>query len=186
MDGCIVYEGSRDASGYGVVYRDKRSHRAHRIAWEDANGPIPDGLLVCHKCDNRPCINVEHLFLGTIQDNNADRHRKGRTQTQLRTITRQQRGDRLYVNELVCERCGNQWLSHGLPKQCANVECLSPFWNKPRDGSKPRKYRMVRLLKCYRCNHQWITQPYMVRRPWKCPACASRKWSQKTIKKPKV
>jgi hypothetical protein len=52
---------------------------AHRLAWEYAYGPIPDGLQVLHRCDNPPCINPEHLWLGTNVDNMADRQRKGRT-----------------------------------------------------------------------------------------------------------
>lgn len=52
---------------------------AHRVAWVLVNGPIPDGLCVLHQCDNRGCVRPGHLWLGTIQDNNADRHRKGRS-----------------------------------------------------------------------------------------------------------
>jgi hypothetical protein len=52
---------------------------AHRIAWSRVFGPIPDGLVVCHRCDNPPCVRPDHLFLGTHQDNDADRDAKGRT-----------------------------------------------------------------------------------------------------------
>jgi len=51
---------------------------AHRKAWEDEHGPIPPGMNVCHHCDNPPCINPDHLFLGTQKDNAVDMSRKGR------------------------------------------------------------------------------------------------------------
>lgn len=76
--GCHNYLGRLDRDGYGIIKRklpNSRKHKlwkAHRLAWESANGPIPEGMLVCHKCDNRRCINVEHLFIGTIGDNNRD------------------------------------------------------------------------------------------------------------------
>jgi hypothetical protein len=82
-DECWEWPGARDKKGYGVLqYRSggiTRGMKAHRIAWEAVNGPIPDGLCVCHHCDNPPCCNPAHLFLGTYTDNNRDRAAKGRT-----------------------------------------------------------------------------------------------------------
>lgn len=58
-----------------------KSMGAHRAAWIRAHGPIPKGLVVCHKCDNGLCVNIDHLFLGTMKDNMQDCSRKGRIKT---------------------------------------------------------------------------------------------------------
>ncbi len=78
--GCMEWQGYIHKNGYGAICSGKRSHSiyAHRAAWEIVNGKIPDGLHVLHKCDNRRCVNVDHLFLGTHDDNMADCVAKGR------------------------------------------------------------------------------------------------------------
>lgn len=79
--GCILWTGSIVNFGYGQIGAGGRKggvRYAHRVAWELANGPIPDRLFVLHRCDVPSCVNVEHLFLGTHADNMADMAAKGR------------------------------------------------------------------------------------------------------------
>lgn len=69
---CWLWEGAKNTKGYGNLTVDKKHYHAHRIAFELINGPIPDGFIVCHICDNPPCCNLHHLMLGTIKSNAAD------------------------------------------------------------------------------------------------------------------
>lgn len=76
--GCLLWLGNIVTFGHGILRTPQGDALAHRLSWEFAFGPIPDGLCCLHKCDVPACINPAHLFLGTKADNNADRHRKGR------------------------------------------------------------------------------------------------------------
>lgn len=80
-DGCWVWSGDRAGAGYGrigVGGRNSSKLLAHRLSWEIHHGPIPDGLFVCHHCDNPTCVRPDHLFLGTTRDNARDMAAKGR------------------------------------------------------------------------------------------------------------
>ena len=76
--GCWEFTGPRANYGYGKVGFADGMRAAHRISWEHHNGPIPVGMLVLHRCDNPPCVNPEHLWIGTQADNMRDMVAKGR------------------------------------------------------------------------------------------------------------
>lgn len=76
--GCWEWTGTRLRFGYGQIYVSGKMKLAHRMAWETWKGPIPVGIQVLHACDNAPCFNPDHLFLGTPADNVEDMDAKGR------------------------------------------------------------------------------------------------------------
>jgi hypothetical protein len=78
VSGCRIWQGSLANGGYGQLTFRGRSYLAHRLAWIVKNGPIPPGLHVCHRCDERRCVNTEHLFLGSHSVNMNDLRMKTR------------------------------------------------------------------------------------------------------------
>ena len=81
-DGCWLWTGTLNGAGYGTIglgRKDAGKGFAHRVSWEIHRGQIPKGLLVCHTCDCKICVNPAHLFLGTYQDNVDDMIRKNRS-----------------------------------------------------------------------------------------------------------
>jgi hypothetical protein len=78
-DDCWEWTGATNGMGYGRLNRRGTFLAAHRFSYELANGSIPDGLSVCHRCDNPPCVRPDHLFLGSMQDNIRDSVAKRRS-----------------------------------------------------------------------------------------------------------
>mgnify|MGYP000689840417 CR=1 FL=1 len=103
--GCWHWKGSMAHNGYGMIMIEGKHERAHRYAYERYRGKIPDGMLVLHKCDNSSCVNPDHLFLGTTQDNSDDKVAKGR----------QAKGEALAKAQGNYERCGE---NNGNSKLC--------------------------------------------------------------------
>lgn len=77
-DGCWLWTGAKGNHGYGVITRDGKRMTTHRLSYELHNLPIPEGSVVCHRCDVRLCVRPSHLFLGSVGDNNRDMWSKGR------------------------------------------------------------------------------------------------------------
>lgn len=107
--GCIEWQGAKNDKGYGQVVLGKARVYAHRFFWEVENGPIPDGMQVLHKCDNPPCVNTAHHFLGTHLDNSRDKVAKGRAKNR-------------YTGKATCPR-GHQWTPENTVKRKDGKTC---------------------------------------------------------------
>ena len=77
-NGCIEWNNAKNAAGYGVIRINHKNYLVHRFLYQLTHGKIDDNLLVCHECDNPPCANPEHLFLGTHKENTDDMLEKER------------------------------------------------------------------------------------------------------------
>lgn len=118
LHACHIWIGARGWNGYGRISRGGQHEgmvTASRAAWELAFGPIPDGLWVLHHCDNPPCVNVEHLYLGTHRENMADVKARGRGRNHNSGKTVCKNGHPLddantyrYGGERHCRACNNE------------------------------------------------------------------------------
>lgn len=114
---CWLWTGGIAANGYGKLSREYKKLYAHRVAHELINGPIPDWMHVCHRCDNPKCVNPTHLFLGTRSDNMQDCLKKGRM-TNNKPKTHCKRGhvlageNRLITSSRACRICRDLYIKN--------------------------------------------------------------------------
>jgi len=147
-DECWEWTASKNPKGYGWFRPGSKGcpFHAHRIAWRIANGPVPVGLCVLHRCDNPPCCNPHHLFLGTQLDNVRDKVQKGRAGHRGRTGLRK---DTAWESE------AEDWLDNDYGEICEVVakalepwrlpiECIADF---PTSGGRSDARKAVRLAR---------------------------------------
>jgi hypothetical protein len=122
---CWEWQASKSEAGYGNFWVNYRTWLAHRVAWVLTFGPIPEGLCVCHKCDNPGCINPYHLFLGTHANNTMDAVEKGRLHTKLT------KEDVLQIRELLEEGVPKQQIADefGVSKKSVGDIKRGKFWS---------------------------------------------------------
>lgn len=128
-NGCWIWQGTKNGAGYGTIGLGRKSEGkgfAHRVSYEIFVGPIPEGQLVCHRCDVKLCVNPTHLFCGTHNENMQDMVHKGRSN----------KGDSWWTPDRKSGRCTCKGEKHGCSKlrrsQVLEIRKLfdSGGWNK--------------------------------------------------------
>lgn len=102
---CVIFTGSKTTAGYGKIGTKNGMLSAMKVVWEHRHGPVPQGMLIRHTCDNPPCVDIDHLIIGTAKDNTRDMMLRGRspltsfTPDQVRIIRVDPRAQQVIANE---------------------------------------------------------------------------------------
>lgn len=123
MSDCWIWSRGKTTGGYGSLRRENRHVLAHRLSYQTFNGKIPDGYHILHKCDNPSCVNPDHLFAGTNQDNILDSVNKGRR----KGITRKRPSGLVYKKRMLidmrCQFCGEIFQASRIDAKWCSVKC---------------------------------------------------------------
>lgn len=142
--GCWLWQMHRNRLGYGSLVFERKNWMAHRLAWVVMNGRIPEGLFVCHVCDEPSCINPAHLFLGTHTENQRDMVAKNRHSKGKKThcyLGHPLSGDNLRVYSghrkcAICERAALR-IKKGWPKELAySAPSTARGYRRPPDANQ--------------------------------------------------
>ncbi|MFL5481114.1 MAG: HNH endonuclease signature motif containing protein [Gemmatimonadaceae bacterium] len=126
-DGCWIWRQkarTRPSGGYARIRINNRKVLAHRFSWELARGPVPPGLFVLHRCDVRDCVNPDHLFLGTLQDNMDDMVAKGRAVSPNAFKTHCKRGHEFTPENTINRPNGRAC------RTCVNAGCIRRYQDR--------------------------------------------------------
>lgn len=128
-------------NGYGRTWTGSGTGRAHRLAYELYFGEIPAGLFVCHECDNKRCVNPNHLFLGTNRDNQLDASAKGKLQAHW-TDEKRKKYSEMHSGEKnnFYGRTGEAWPHYGKPGPATGMKHSEDA--KKKIGASVRKFHL--------------------------------------------
>lgn len=140
---CLLWTRATNTDGYALLTPSARKQIGERLgsraAWTIVNGPIPQGLNVCHTCDNPPCVRIEHLFVGTHQDNMEDMMQKGRGSKPPVIVATKE-----WLNCPICEKSFSRTVGAKYPRTCSRT-CGNALRSRDRTGRVlgPRKNAWV-------------------------------------------
>jgi hypothetical protein len=126
--GCLEYRGALSTSGYPWIRVGVSNRFGHRLSWAVVNGPVPEGLYVCHRCDNPRCVNPDHLFVGTPAENSADMVSKGRASASPRP--------QKFSDEDVTKMIARRMRGESISSIARDVGCSQPWLSRVLKGDR--------------------------------------------------